>query len=44
MQSVVADMVRRQASGTIVNIGSTSEHCGQPELAAFRPRRPAWPG
>jgi NAD(P)-dependent dehydrogenase (short-subunit alcohol dehydrogenase family) len=35
MQSAVADMVRRQASGTIVNIGSTSEHCGQPELAAY---------
>jgi NAD(P)-dependent dehydrogenase (short-subunit alcohol dehydrogenase family) len=35
MQSVVADMLSRHASGTIVNIGSTSAHCGQSFLAAY---------
>jgi NAD(P)-dependent dehydrogenase (short-subunit alcohol dehydrogenase family) len=35
MQAVVADMVTRQAHGTIVNIGSTSSHGGQPYLAPY---------
>ena len=35
MQAVVADMVARQAPGTIVNIISTSEHAGQPYLAPY---------
>jgi len=35
MQSVVADMLARHAPGTIVNIGSTSAHCGQSFLAAY---------
>jgi NAD(P)-dependent dehydrogenase (short-subunit alcohol dehydrogenase family) len=35
MQSVVADLLARGASGTIVNVISTSEHCGQPYLAAY---------
>lgn len=35
MQAVVADMVARQAPGTIVNIGSTSAHGGQPYLAPY---------
>jgi NAD(P)-dependent dehydrogenase (short-subunit alcohol dehydrogenase family) len=35
MQAVVADMVRRGAPGTIVNIISTSEHGGQPYLAPY---------
>jgi NAD(P)-dependent dehydrogenase (short-subunit alcohol dehydrogenase family) len=35
MQAVVADLVARQAPGTIVNIGSTSAHAGQPYLAPY---------
>ncbi len=35
MQGVVADLLARGASGTIVNIISTSEHCGQPYLAPY---------
>jgi NAD(P)-dependent dehydrogenase (short-subunit alcohol dehydrogenase family) len=35
MQAVVADMLRRGAPGTIVNIISTSEHGGQPYLAPY---------
>ena len=35
MQAVVADLVARQAAGTIVNIGSTSAHAGQPYLAPY---------
>ena len=35
MQAVVADLVARKASGTIVNIMSTSAHAGQPYLAAY---------
>lgn len=35
MQSAVADMLARRAAGTIVNIISISEHCGQSYLAAY---------
>src|ERR1700751_90197 len=35
MQAVVADLVARQAPGTIVNIMSTSAHAGQPYLAPY---------
>jgi NAD(P)-dependent dehydrogenase (short-subunit alcohol dehydrogenase family) len=35
MQSVIADMLSRHAPGTIVNVGSTSAHCGQSFLAAY---------
>ena len=35
MQAVVADLVGRQAPGTIVNIISTSAHAGQPYLAPY---------
>jgi NAD(P)-dependent dehydrogenase (short-subunit alcohol dehydrogenase family) len=35
MQSAVADMLARHAPGTIVNIISTSEHCGQSYLAPY---------
>jgi NAD(P)-dependent dehydrogenase (short-subunit alcohol dehydrogenase family) len=35
MQAVVANLVARQAPGTIVNIGSTSAHAGQPYLAPY---------
>jgi NAD(P)-dependent dehydrogenase (short-subunit alcohol dehydrogenase family) len=35
MQAVVADMLRRGAPGSIVNIGSTSAHGGQPFLAPY---------
>jgi NAD(P)-dependent dehydrogenase (short-subunit alcohol dehydrogenase family) len=35
MQAAVADMVRRGAPGTIVNIGSISELGGQPYLAPY---------
>ena len=35
MQAVVANLVARQAPGTIVNIISTSEHGGQPYLAPY---------
>lgn len=35
MQAVVSDMLRREAPGTIVNIGSTSGHGGQPYLAPY---------
>src|SRR6266705_5199283 len=35
MQAVVADLVARKAPGTIVNIGSTSAHGGQPYLAPY---------
>ena len=35
MQAVVADMAARKAPGTIVNIGSTSAHGGQPYLAPY---------
>jgi NAD(P)-dependent dehydrogenase (short-subunit alcohol dehydrogenase family) len=35
MQAVAADLVARQAAGTIVNIISTSAHAGQPYLAPY---------
>ena len=35
MQAVAADLVARQAPGTIVNVGSTSAHVGQPYLAPY---------
>ena len=35
MQAVVADLVARKASGTIVNVISSSEHGGQPYLAPY---------
>ena len=35
MQAVVADLVARQAPGTIVNVLSTSAHGGQPYLAPY---------
>ncbi|HXJ24843.1 MAG TPA: SDR family oxidoreductase [Streptosporangiaceae bacterium] len=35
MQAVVAGLAARKASGTIVNIGSTSAHGGQPYLAPY---------
>ena len=35
MQAVVADLVAREAPGTIVNIISTSAHAGQPYLAPY---------
>ncbi|MFI6273661.1 SDR family oxidoreductase [Streptomyces sp. NPDC050988] len=35
MQGTVADMLSRQAPGTIVNIISTSAHCGQPFLTPY---------
>ena len=35
MQAVAADLSARQAPGTIVNIGSTSAHVGQPYLAPY---------
>ena len=35
MQAVVADLVARQAPGTIVNVMSTSAHGGQPYLAPY---------
>jgi NAD(P)-dependent dehydrogenase (short-subunit alcohol dehydrogenase family) len=35
MQAVAADLVARNAPGTIVNIGSTSAHAGQPYLAPY---------
>jgi NAD(P)-dependent dehydrogenase (short-subunit alcohol dehydrogenase family) len=35
MQAVVADLLARGVSGTIVNIISTSEHGGQPYLAPY---------
>ncbi|MGW7546471.1 SDR family oxidoreductase [Streptomyces sp. NPDC054770] len=35
MQGAVADMLSRHAPGTIVNIISTSEHCGQPFLTPY---------
>jgi NAD(P)-dependent dehydrogenase (short-subunit alcohol dehydrogenase family) len=35
MQAVVTDMLARQSAGTIVNIISTSEHCGQAYLAPY---------
>jgi NAD(P)-dependent dehydrogenase (short-subunit alcohol dehydrogenase family) len=35
MQAVVAELVARKAPGTIVNIGSTSAHAGQPYLAPY---------
>ncbi|WP_329316395.1 SDR family oxidoreductase [Streptomyces sp. NBC_01262] len=35
MQGAVADMLSRQAAGTIVNISSTSAHCGQSYLAPY---------
>jgi NAD(P)-dependent dehydrogenase (short-subunit alcohol dehydrogenase family) len=35
MQSVVADMLARRATGTIVNIITTSAHCGQAYLTAY---------
>ena len=35
MQAAVADMVRRNAPGSIVNIGSTSSYGGQPYLAPY---------
>ena len=35
MQAVVADLLARQAPGTIVNVISSSEHGGQPYLAPY---------
>jgi NAD(P)-dependent dehydrogenase (short-subunit alcohol dehydrogenase family) len=35
MQAVVAHLVARQAPGTVVSIGSTSAHGGQPYLAPY---------
>lgn len=35
MQAVVADLLRRKAPGSIVNIGSISAHGGQPFLAPY---------
>ncbi|WP_298990589.1 SDR family oxidoreductase [uncultured Pseudokineococcus sp.] len=35
MQAAVADMVRRGAPGTVVNVTSTSAHGGQPYLAPY---------
>src|SRR6202012_2886032 len=35
MQAVVADLVARQAPGTIVNVLSMSAHAGQPYLAPY---------
>jgi NAD(P)-dependent dehydrogenase (short-subunit alcohol dehydrogenase family) len=35
MQAVVADLVARKAPGSIVSIGSTSAHAGQPYLAPY---------
>ena len=35
MQAVVADLLARQAPGTVVNIMSTSAHAGQPYLTAY---------
>jgi NAD(P)-dependent dehydrogenase (short-subunit alcohol dehydrogenase family) len=35
MQAMAADLVARQAPGTIVNISSTSAHVGQPYLAPY---------
>lgn len=35
MQAAVADMVRRQAPGTVVNIITSSAHGGQPYLAPY---------
>ena len=35
MQAAVQDMLARSAPGTIVNILTTSMHCGQPFLAAY---------
>jgi NAD(P)-dependent dehydrogenase (short-subunit alcohol dehydrogenase family) len=35
MQAVVKDMLARRSAGTIVNIISTSEHCGQAYMAAY---------
>jgi NAD(P)-dependent dehydrogenase (short-subunit alcohol dehydrogenase family) len=35
MQAVVADMLARQAAGTIVNVISSSEHCGQAYMAPY---------
>lgn len=45
MQAAVADMVARSAPGTIVNIITSSEHGGQPFLAAYvASKAGAWPG
>jgi len=35
MQAVVADMLARRSAGTIVNIISTSEHCGQAYMTPY---------
>jgi NAD(P)-dependent dehydrogenase (short-subunit alcohol dehydrogenase family) len=35
MQAAVADMVARKAPGTVVNIVTSSEHCGQSFLAPY---------
>ncbi len=35
MQAAIEDMLARKAAGTIVNILTTSMHCGQPFLAAY---------
>jgi NAD(P)-dependent dehydrogenase (short-subunit alcohol dehydrogenase family) len=35
MQAAIADMLRRQDTGTIVNILSVNAHCGVPELAIY---------
>jgi NAD(P)-dependent dehydrogenase (short-subunit alcohol dehydrogenase family) len=44
MQAVVANLVSREAPGTIVNIISMAEHGGQPYLAPTPRPRPGWPG
>ena len=44
MQAVVADLVARQAPGTIVNVLSMSAHGGQRYLAPYVAAKPAWPG
>jgi NAD(P)-dependent dehydrogenase (short-subunit alcohol dehydrogenase family) len=35
MQAAVSDMLARRSPGTVVNIISTAEHCGQPYLAPY---------
>jgi NAD(P)-dependent dehydrogenase (short-subunit alcohol dehydrogenase family) len=35
MQGAIADMVRRGAGGSIVNILSMNAHCGSPDLAVY---------
>jgi NAD(P)-dependent dehydrogenase (short-subunit alcohol dehydrogenase family) len=35
MQAVIDDMLKRRASGSVVNILSVNAHCGSPELAIY---------